>query len=356
MIKITMGIGIAVLLLLLFIFTTDISLIATTFREINLIYLFPAVASYLVSLWVRSFRWKYLLMITSEINTFSLFRVVCVGYMANNLLPFRIGEIVRSYYLSRKSSIPIGSGLSSILLEHLLDGMTLLLLIIVAGPFVPLTETLRDIASLLNIRHEILILVCTLPFIAAMAVTILVSYFHRTSRKIIHRIISHLPDDINIKTKTISDDVIDGLMSLRSWRSNKVVLSTSIPIWILEAISFHFIALSLRVQDLFSSQFEMFAANVLITGITNIGSSIPASPGGTGIFEFVARETLLILTGYKITRAVGSVFAITLHACLMLPPIVLGQIFLLREGMTFYKLYKSNPTNKNRSLPERWSI
>ena len=351
-----MGICIALLLLVLFIFTTDISLIATTFKEIDLIYILPAVLSYLVSLWMRSFRWKYLLIINSEINTFSLFRVVCVGYMANNLLPFRIGEIIRSYYLSRKSGIPIGSGLSSILLEHLLDAMTLLFLIIIAGPFVPLTETLRDIANLFSIRYEILILVCTLPFISAMAVTILITYFHHTSRKIVSSLISHFPHEMNIKIRNISDDVINGLMSLRSWRSNKVVISTSIPIWILEAISFHCIGLSLRLEDLFSSQFEMFAANIFMTGITNIVASIPASPGGTGIFEFVARETLLILTGYKVTRAVGSVFAITLHACLMLPPIVLGQIFLLREGLTFYKLYKSKPTNKKRSTLKRPAI
>ena len=104
-----------------------------------------------------------------------LFPVVVIGYMANNLLPFRIGEIIRSYYLSRKSGVPIGSGLSSILLEHLLDAMTLLFLIIIAGPFVPLTETLRDIANLFSIRYEILILVCTLPFISAMAGSILIT-------------------------------------------------------------------------------------------------------------------------------------------------------------------------------------
>ena len=349
-----MGVAIGLLILFLFIYTTDIFLIASTFKKINFLYLFPTVASYLLSLWIRSFRWKYLLLSNSSISTYGLFRVVSVGYMANNLLPFRIGEVIRSYYLSRKSNISTGVGLSSILLEHLLDAMTLLLLIVVVGPYVALTDTLKTIADIFSIRYEILVLACTFPFITAMGLTVLITYFQQTSKKIIAKVISPFPYPMNLRIRNFSDDLLVGLMSIRSWRYNKVVLSTSIPIWLLEAASFHFIGLSLGLQDLFSSQSEMLAANILMTGITNIGSSIPASPGGTGVFEFVTRETLLILANYQIPRAVGSVFALTLHACLMIPTIILGQIFLLKDGVTFYKLYESKPTDKiKRTSGER---
>ena len=343
MIKIATGLIIAFLLLILFTLTSDIPVILQTFKKINVVYLIPAVALYLISLWVRSFRWKYLLMLKSGLDTPALFQVVCVGYMANNLLPFRIGEFIRSYYLSKKSNSPIGVGLSSIMLEHLLDAITLLFLVIVTGPFVPLADTLKQISAVTKIEYEILIILCTSPFIVASMLTLSITYFHETTLRIVSQISIRFPNKFDEKIKKISEDIVRGLSSIKSWRYNKVMMITSIPIWVLEALSFHFVGLSLGLQNAFDGQTEMFLSNLLMTSITNIGSSIPASPGGTGIFEFVCRETLLIVTNYQVPRATGSVFAITLHACLMLPTIILGQIFLLKDGLSFYQLYRSKP-------------
>ncbi len=67
---------------------------------------------------------------------------------------------------------------------------------------------------------------------------------------------------------------------------------------------------------------------VLTTSISNVGSSVPAAPGGIGLFELVARETIVWLPFGNITRSVAGGYVAMVHAVLIIPLIILGQIFL----------------------------
>ena len=67
---------------------------------------------------------------------------------------------------------------------------------------------------------------------------------------------------------------------------------------------------------------------VLVTAITNIGSAIPAAPGGLGLFEIIARETLVLGPLAAVERSVAAGYALVVHAALLLPMIVLGQAIL----------------------------
>ena len=83
---------------------------------------------------------------------------------------------------------------------------------------------------------------------------------------------------------------------------------------------------------------ELAVAVVLVTAIANIGSSIPAAPGGIGLFELLARETLVLLPLATVDRSVAGGFAAVVHAALLLPMILLGQLFLWAEQVSFRKL------------------
>ena len=82
------------------------------------------------------------------------------------------------------------------------------------------------------------------------------------------------------------------------------------------------------MDGLYGSAAEMATAMVLVTAIANIGSSVPAAPGGLGLFELVARETLVLLPLGPVDRALAGGFAALVHAVLILPMIVLGQVLL----------------------------
>src|ERR1700716_2835845 len=90
-----------------------------------------AIGLYFVGVWLRSARWG-LLLPGHLVTTSTLFRALVVGFTVNNLLPLRMGEIARAYLLSRWCRISYGSTVASLLVERVLDGLSLALLLLVA--------------------------------------------------------------------------------------------------------------------------------------------------------------------------------------------------------------------------------
>jgi hypothetical protein len=95
------------------------------------------------------------------------------------------------------------------------------------------------------------------------------------------------------------------------------------------------------LQHVYADLIDMSKAMVLVTAIDNIGSSIPAAPGGIGLFELVARETLVLMPFQSADRAVAGAFAAVVHAALLLPMIVLGQVFLWASHLSLRRLSKA---------------
>ena len=92
------GLAISVLLLALFLVTVDLAGMVDSLAKADYLFLVPGIALYLVAVFFRSLRWQVMLRHLRPIKVGRLFPVVVVGYMANNLLPMRLGELVRSYF------------------------------------------------------------------------------------------------------------------------------------------------------------------------------------------------------------------------------------------------------------------
>ena len=81
---------------------------------------------------------------------------------------------------------------------------------------------------------------------------------------------------------------------------------------------------------------------VLVTSVTNIGGSVPAAPGGLGLFEIIARETLVFSTLDAVDRTVAAGFAVVVHAVILLPMIILGQVFLWAGHVSLRRLSRES--------------
>jgi hypothetical protein len=95
------------------------------------------------------------------------------------------------------------------------------------------------------------------------------------------------------------------------------------------------------LDSVFDNLGEMAVAAVLVTAIANIGSSIPAAPGGIGLFELITTEILVVLPLASVDPAVAGAFALVTHAALLLPTIFLGQIFLWAGHISLRRLSKA---------------
>ena len=91
----------------------------------------------------------------------------------------------------------------------------------------------------------------------------------------------------------------------------------------------------------------------ILTSVVNIASSIPAVPGGIGMFELVSRELLLLFKGVNLSRPLASGYVSVLHATLMIPVTLMGQYFLWRDSLSLsgiirsknFSEYKNNNNN-----------
>ena len=133
--RILLGMGVSLAFLLLFFVIVDVGDMGQALAAAKYRFILPAIALYFVALFFRSLRWQFLLEPVSRIPVARLFPVVTVGYMANNLLPARLGEIARAYYLERREGLSTSTGLATVVVERIYDGLTLLFLVALAVPF-----------------------------------------------------------------------------------------------------------------------------------------------------------------------------------------------------------------------------
>ncbi len=146
----------------------DFGEIGRSLGKVNLLWLVPALAIYFVGVWFRSVRWAILLRsLAPEVSGKSLFSTVVVGYMANNVLPLRTGELVRSYLVSKEHNVRKTSVLATIAVERIFDGFTMLGFMLVATAFVSFTSELRHLAIFAFAIFTVLLIGLFLPLLIA---------------------------------------------------------------------------------------------------------------------------------------------------------------------------------------------
>lgn len=260
--------------------------------------------------------------------------------MANNLLPLRMGELVRSYYVGEREGVSKTAALVTIFIERLLDALTLLLFILIIAVFVPLTGLAEGLGQRASLPWPLLAAGMSLPFVAAFGSLALVSYAPTRARAVMAYLIRPLPSAVETRLLNAVDMFIEGLRSLQSPSTVLAVFALSVPVWLFEAGLFVLVGYSFGFHEKYASIPEMIVAMVLVTAIANIGASIPAAPGGIGLFELIARETLVLapFAVIGLDRAVAGGYVAIVHASLLVPMIVLGLLFLWTEHVSFRSL------------------
>ena len=341
--KLWIGFGLSALFLALFLFTLDLEHLFNALADANYWYVIPGVALYLVAVAFRTLRWQWLLRHMKRIPVTRLFPVVVVGYMANNLLPMRLGEFVRSYYVGEREQVSRTAALVTIFIERLLDALVLLLFICTIAIFVSLDTVIEVLAEQLSLPWPLLIAAGSLPFVFGFGGLLMVAYAPQTARALARLLIRPLPKRFEDKAMHIVDMFLHGVESLRSPSDLLILFLMSVPIWLFEAGLFYMIGYSFGFHHIYSSPFEMAIAMILVTAIANIGSSIPSSPGGVGLFELIGAYTLVWLPMAVVDKEVAGAYIAIVHACLLIPMIGLGQLFLWAQHVSLRNLTRVGP-------------
>jgi hypothetical protein len=286
----------------------------------NYIWLLPGIAVYFVGVWVRAWRWHYLLDPIKKIPTKTMFPITTIGYMGNNIYPARAGEVLRAVILKRREGVPVSASLATIIAERIFDGVVML-----AFVFVNLPELARLTGSsgfVGNIQQVAII--GTGAFLGALAVFLLAAMFPLKTTRVGGWFIDRfLPERLREKVSGIMARFLDGLASLRSPFNVLMVFFTSVIIWLLETGKYWF------VMHAFPFEVSFFAL-MLMNGIVNLATTIPSAPGYIGTFD---APGIAVLTAYGVDQATAAGYTLVLHVALWLPITLLGAYYLAREGI-----------------------
>jgi glycosyltransferase 2 family protein len=298
----------------------------------NYWWVLPGIVVYFIAVWIRAWRWHYLLKPIEPIKTRVMFPITCIGYMGNNIYPARAGEVLRAVVLKRREGVPISASLATIIIERIFDGVVMLAFVFVNLPeLAKLTGSSGFVGNIQQVA-----LWGTGFFFGALVIFLLAAMFPKITIRIGQWFIDRiLPIRIREKTSGIMHKFLDGLASLRSPANILMVFFTSVLIWLLETVKYWF------VMHAFSFQVSFFAL-MLLNGVANLATTIPAAPGYIGTWEAVTKA---VLVAYSIPGAIALGYAAVLHMALWLPITLVGAYYMTREGIKWSDSLRTDTTN-----------
>jgi len=306
------------------------------------LWLIPGIAIFFADVWVRSWRWHYLLRPLKKIPTRTMFPIVCIGYMGNNIYPARAGEVLRAVVLKKREGVPISASLATVIIERIFDGVVMLAFVFLNLPeLVTLTGSSGTIGTL-NIRDVTLI--GTVAFIGALVVFLLAAMFPKPTERIVNYLIDRvMPARVREKTRDLSMRFLSGLESLRSPQEALMIFVTTFIIWLMETGKYWF------VMHAFNFQVSFFAL-MLMNGIVNLMTTLPAAPGYIGTFD---APGIALLKAYGVDGSIATAYTLVLHLALWLPITAVGAYFFLREGYKWgQKIDNIDKTDKIEKIEE----
>jgi glycosyltransferase 2 family protein len=303
----------------------------------NYWWLIPGIAVFFVDVLVRTWRWHYLLRPLKKIPTLTMFPIVCIGYMGNNIYPARAGEVLRAAVLKQREGVPISASLATVVIERIFDGVVMLAFVFLnLGQLAGLTGS-SGVVETLNIRD--VALWGSVLFFGALLVFLLAAMFPKITERLVNATIDRfVPLRLREKTRGVSLRFLSGLEALRSPQEALMIFFTTVVIWLLETGKYWF------VMHAFNFQVSFFAL-MLMNGIVNLATTLPSAPGYVGTFD---APGIALLSAYGVLPEIAASYTLVLHAALWFPITALGAYYYFRQPLRWGKEVEQLRTEGNQ--------
>ncbi len=270
----------------------------------------------------RAFRWKALLEPVGKTGFGNRFSATCVGFMANNLLPARVGEFARAYALSRLEPIRMTASFGSLVVERLFDMIVVvssLLLAMTLPGFPAMNAAMPDVWR----AAETILAIFAAGFVV---VFIMVAWPARSVRVFEALARRLLPHALQRKVIDLLEGFLQGLTAIRRPVLVLRVAAWSAAVWGINALSFWigFHAFGVHVP---------FSGALFLQAIIALAVSLPSVPGFFGIYEAAVRVGLVGVWGVATAPAIA--FALGFHITTFIPVTLFGLFYVWRLGLTW---------------------
>ena len=292
--------------------------------------LFLAAMLCLFNLLIRGIRWQIFLAPLGPFAVRDAFAYVNIGYMANNLLPFRLGEIIRAVLLGQKKAINTSAVLATIVLERLLDMLSLAALTLILMLAMPIAPLMKQTALVFG----------GMSFLAAAGLWWVAGHRSTDSMERLQTSLesNHAAHLSRAKLKRALQIAISvgrlftkGLAAVRTPRQAAAAVACSILAWGL-AMGFTWLVLEACSLHL------PWTATLMVVVMVNLGVAIPSAPGFVGVMHFLA---VLAISPWATDEAAALGFSVIYHAVPFLITVALGGGFLWKEGIRVGRLLEA---------------
>ena len=284
-------------------------------------WLLPMVLVGLYSIVVRAQRWRILLEYADgrRPSFDPVFSASAIGFMANMLLPLRIGEVVRPYLVSRRTEIPFSTALATVVLERMLDLFVLFLF----ASWVVMTEEVPDIV------RNLTVVAGSVALVGVISLTVLYTTRQRLV-PVLDRLWAKLPGRLGERIASVEHEFLNGIAALASPSALARTLLWSLWLWLVIALCFSFGLTASGISVPF------LPGGVTLVTIVALAVSIPSAPAFIGQFQWGCKVALVNIYAVEGARALS--YSIVTHLTQAGTQIGLGLVYLLREGLSFSDL------------------
>lgn len=293
--------GVAVTLFLLWWVLADVPFgeVLANIRQGNFLLLLASVSVATFGFFIRALRWKILLTPVRENTALrSRFAAVSIGFMANNILPARMGEFARAYAFSRLEPVTASAAFGTLVVERFMDGVILLLFLVVPvlTPGFPAADALTQGNGLVMFRGAIALVFLVLAALMLMALlpTLFLTLAQRMGRL--------LPSAVALRLLSALRALLQAMAIMRNPRLLALGFAWSLFFWTWHGVSFWLGMLAFGIDTGFMSA-------IFTEAVVGFGVAIPSAPGFFGTFHWSANFALTTVYGVEETKSLAFAFA-----------------------------------------------
>jgi uncharacterized protein (TIRG00374 family) len=315
--QLLIGVGIS-LLCLYFVFRgLSIRDVGQAMRHADVRWLAAAMSVYACGFMMRAIRWEVLMKPIKPIPAVDLLRPMVIGFFANNVLPFRMGELVRAHVTGQKFSISRTASLATIVVERIFDTISFLTIFLAVALFFPFPGAVRHAALVLGIG-------C-----AGLIIALLIASTHE---HLAHRVIDRLPLRASWKEKArgLLKNFTQGVSGMTQASFVIKAVTLSMVVWFIEGTTVYLITRAFPINLSYpQAYFLLFFLGLSVT--------LPQAPGYVGTVELFGVTALSLL---GVPREMGLPVILAIHGCQFAFIAMLGVFALWKEGVTLGSLLK----------------
>lgn len=280
--------------------------------RIDLIKFFAAIFILMVACIVRAKRLQYILYpLDKNISLHHLFSSTMIGYFGNGILFFRFGEILKAYSISQGNKITTSESFGIIMLERVIDALTVLIFLLMFLPWLPIQNT--------TINYWVSAFAVVTVFF-----TLIILILRKINWKNFITSLSFINESFRSLLVSMMEKIFDGIDAIKNTKHTWGILISTFLIWICYYLMTVWLLESCQIYLTLSGAFIMLLMGAIII-------AVPALPGGLGTYEAGITFTLMLL--FYVTKDEALTYAIVSHASNYFPYIIVGSIYFIISGL-----------------------